>query len=156
MDDDDARRFLEAEAGPRLRLAVESFARLTGRPLLEGGDVSPAALWRAPFGLLAHGVQPDPVLFYGNRRALELFELAPEQLVRMPSRLTAESDGRAERAELLDQVAQQGFIDNYAGVRVSAMGRRFRIEGATVWNLIDRQGARRGQAAAIRSWTLLD
>jgi hypothetical protein len=40
-------------------------------------------------------------------------------------------------------------------VRVSASGRRFRISGATVWNLVDEQGWRRGQAAAFAEWQYL-
>ncbi len=57
---------------------------------------------------------------------------------------------------LLLGVQVPGFIDDYAGVRVSATGRRFRIEAATVWNLVDAAGALHGQAAAFDRWTLLD
>jgi hypothetical protein len=34
-------------------------------------------------------------------------------------------------------------------VRVSATGRRFRIAGAIVWNLVDAAGLRHGQAASF-------
>jgi hypothetical protein len=44
-------------------------------------------------------------------------------------------------------VGRDGFIDDYAGTRISATGRRFRIERAVVWNLIDAAGVRHGQAA---------
>ncbi len=137
-------------------LIAESFARLTGRPLLGDAAVSPDALWVAPLVVLAHGTEADPVFFYGNRLALELFEVTAEQLLRMPSRLSAETGDRAERARLLDQVNRRGFIDDYAGVRVSATGRRFRIQQATVWNLIDAVGQVRGQAATFDRWTRLD
>jgi hypothetical protein len=145
----DSEHFLARHAGPRLALIAESHARLTGRPLIEEG----AALWSAPFALLAHGFEPDPVFFDGNRRALELFEVSAEDLVRMASRLSAEAPDRAERARLLEQVARRGFIDDYAGVRVAASGRRFRIEQATVWNLVDASGQVHGQAAAFARWT---
>jgi hypothetical protein len=151
-----AEAFMAASAGPRLSLIAESFARLTGRPLLEAPAVSPQALWRAPFALLAHGTQADPLFFYGNRLALELFEVEAEALVRMPSRRSAESPEQAERARLLATVARDGFIDVYAGVRVSARGRRFRIEHATVWNLIDAAGVAHGQAAAFARWTPIE
>ena len=49
----------------------------------------------------------------------------------------------------LDRVNAQGFIDDYAGIRISAKGRRFRIGNAIVWNLIDADGVRRGQAATF-------
>jgi hypothetical protein len=146
---DDAEAFLAAHAGARLPLIAESHARLTGRPLLGPGQ----SLWEAPFVLLAHGLGTDPVFFYGDRRALELFEVSAEELIRMPSRLSAEAPDRAERARLLDQVARHGFIGDYAGVRVSASGRRFRIEQATVWNLIDAAGRAHGQAAAFSKWS---
>lgn len=74
----------------------------------------------------------------------------------MPSRLSAEFADQAERARLLETVGRRGAIEDYAGVRVSASSRRFRIERATVWNLIDAAGARHGQAAAFGEWTRLD
>lgn len=153
---DEAQTLLEASAGPRLMLIADSFARLAGRSLLGAAPASPYALWTAPMVILAHGTQPDPILFYGNRLALELFEITAEQLVETPSRLTAETPDRAERARLLEEVGRRGIIEDYAGVRVSATGRRFRIERATVWNLVDEAGEIHGQAAAFDRWTPLD
>ena len=74
----------------------------------------------------------------------------------MPSRLSAEPDLRSERAALMARVTRDGFIDDYSGVRVSATGRRFRIQKATVWNLDDDAGTRHGQAAAFSDWAFLD
>lgn len=156
MSESEQERLLSANADGRLALVADSFARLTGRPLLADGPATPRRLWIAPFVLLAHDAAPDPVFFYGNRRALDLFEMTADQLLRTPSRLSAEPDEREARARLLDEVGRQGFIANYAGVRVSATGRRFRIEQATVWNLIDAEGRRHGQAAAFSDWTRLD
>ena len=143
-------------ADPRLPLIVESFARLTGRSLIRSAADPVRALWTAPHVILAHGTQADPLFFYGNRLALTLFALPPERFVGMPSRLSAEAPLRDERLRLLDRVRRHGFIDDYAGVRISATGRRFRIEQATVWNLIDTQGAVHGQAASFARWTPLD
>jgi hypothetical protein len=155
METDEPRRFMEANAGERLALIGESFARLTGRALLPDG-ADPGGLWAAPFALLAHGTEPDPVFFYGNRLALQLFELPADRFVHMPSRLSAEAVDRAERAALLDRVSRHGVIDDYAGVRVAASGVRFRIERASVWNLADEAGVLHGQAAAFSHWTRLD
>ncbi len=147
---------LTAQAGPqRLALIGESHQRLLGRPLADGESASAEALWAAPMVILAHGTQSDPLFFYGNRQALALFELTADQLSGLPSRLSAQPDSRQDRARLLDQVARQGFIEDYAGVRVSRTGRLFRIEAATVWNLIDAQGRLHGQAAAFSRWTPL-
>ena len=56
---------------------------------------------------------------------------------------------------MFDRVKSDGFIDDYAGVRITAKGGRFRITQATVWTLIDGHGAVHGQAAAFDRWTEL-
>ena len=53
------------------------------------------------------------------------------------------------------RVSAHGYIDDYVGVRISASGKRFLIEDAIVWNLIDGQGAYHGQAAVFKKWTYL-
>src|SRR6266478_141401 len=105
------------------------------------------AIFEAPFVLVSHGTQTDPILSYGNRAALALWEMTWEELTRTPSRLTAEAPNRAERARLLKAVSERGFIDDYSGVRISKNGRRFRIARATVWNLLTEDGSPSGQAA---------
>jgi hypothetical protein len=139
----------------RLALIAESFARLTGRPLVSSGTSVTDALWEAPAVIVAHGTEPDPVFFYGNRLALAVFEMDRIAFAQMPSRLSAEALLREERARLLERVARDGFIDDYAGVRVSSTGKRFRIEQAVVWNLVDAQGVCHGQAATFDRWTPL-
>jgi len=139
-------------AGSRRRLIVSSFERLTGRRLV----VDPEDLWTAPRAVVAHGLEADPVFFYGNRMALALFETPASDFVRLPSRLSAEPLAQEERARLLARVSETGFIDDYSGIRISATGRRFRIEHAVVWNLIDETGRRHGQAATFEHLTPLD
>ena len=135
-----------------------TFHALTGRNLINPAlapEAAADALFHALFVALSHNTDPDPLLTYGNRQALELFELTWEELIQMPSRLTAEAPDQAERARLLAEVAARGFIDDYAGVRIARTGKRFRIERATVWNLTDDQGRRCGQAATFREWRAL-
>jgi hypothetical protein len=140
-------------------LLQRSLRHWTGRDLATG-DPRPAEaarqIYDAPFVVLSHGGHPDPVLTYGNRAAQELFELSWEELTRMPSRLTAEAPVRRERERLLARVSANGYIDDYSGVRVSRTGRRFRIERAIVWNLIDTDGRRCGQAATFAAWRYLE
>ena len=140
---------------PRLALIADSYARLLGRPLVDGDDLS-QALWQAPRVIVAHGTEADPIFFYGNRLALQAFEMDFPAFTRLPSRFSAEPLAREERARLLERVTRYGFIDDYAGVRISALGRRFRIEQAVVWNLIDRDGVVHGQAASFDNWLPLD
>lgn len=141
---------LDAELLHKLELIVSSYAILTGSKLLD--NPTPERLWSASRVVVAHGTEAEPIFFYGNRMALELFEMDFASFVRLPSRHSAEPIERQERARLLERVSRDGFIDDYAGVRISATGRRFRIERATVWNLIDGQGKRRGQAATFDRW----
>ena len=142
-----------------VQILLDSFARRLGRELVpREGSVEEQAerLFRAPFVVVSHGTEADPILNYGNAAALALWELASEDLVRTPSRLTAEPAHRHERARLLDRTRRDGFVDDYAGIRVSATGRRFRIEKAIVWNLTDAAGGHRGQAATFDRWTPLE
>ena len=140
----------------RIALIDESYRRLTGRQLVQPQDDLALAFWNAPRAIVAHGTEADPIFFYGNALALELFEMSADVFTRLPSRLSAEPMHRDERAELLDRVARDGFIDDYAGIRIAATGQRFRIEQAIVWNLIDAAGAVHGQAATFDRWTMLD
>jgi len=144
---------LDVELRSRLTLIAESYQRLTGRPLLD--DPGTEALWNAPRVIVAHGTEADPVFFYGNRQALGVFEMDFASFTRLPSRYSAEPQTREERARLLERVGHDGFIDDYSGVRVSATGRRFRIEQAVVWNLIDAEGVCHGQAATFDRWEAL-
>lgn len=161
---------LSAESGPgqaawqrpdrvaHARLLLDSFARLLGRELLsrEGSDLDQAQrLFAAPFVVVSHGTESDPVLNYGNAQALALWEMTWDELTRTPSRLTAEPVHRDERARLLERTRRHGYVDDYAGVRVSATRQRFRIERAIVWNLADAAGNHCGQAATFDRWTPL-
>ena len=142
---------------PHLLLLLQSYRRWTGRDLAPGIHPENLAktLFEAPFVLVSHGPEADPVLNYGNGLALELWEMNWEELLRTPSRLTAETPDRAERARLLAEVTAHGYIDHYSGVRISKHGRRFRIEGATVWNLVDDADRYCGQAATFSKWVFL-
>lgn len=136
---------------------VRSHRLRTGRDLLvppPGTDI-PTAAWNAPFVLVSHGTEPDPVLWYGNRAALGLWEMDWPVFTATPSRYTAEAPEREERARLMAAVTSQGFIDDYAGIRVSRTGRRFRIRRATVWNVSDDSGRHVAQAATFSEWEWL-
>lgn len=141
---------------PRLVLIADSYARLLGQPLVDAQDDLAEALWQAPRVIVAHGTEADPVFFYGNRLALHTFDMDFASFTRLPSRYSAEPLAREERARLLERVSRDGFIDDYAGVRISASGKRFRIERAVVWNLVDRAGGHHGQAATFSHWQPLD
>jgi hypothetical protein len=134
-----------------------SYQRLTGRDLIvaDSNRSLAEALYRAAFVVLSHGMESDPIFNYANLTAQRLFEMSWAQITALPSRFSAEPLSREERARLLAAVSEHGFIDDYRGVRVSATGRRFMIERATVWNLSDQRGKPAGQAATFAEWVML-
>src|SRR5688572_20771591 len=97
-------------------LLISSYLRVTGKELIERKgtrEEMSRALHEAPFGVVSHGLGDDPVFNYGNRTALELFEMSWRDFVALPSRKSAEAVDRAERQRLLDRVSQYGFVDDY-------------------------------------------
>ncbi|MGH7979688.1 MAG: MEKHLA domain-containing protein, partial [Limisphaerales bacterium] len=114
---------------------ARSFKRWTGRDLLPGTwslRELAGKVFDAPFVIVSHGTQADPILNYGNRAALALWEMSWEEFTRTPSRLTAELTKRQARAKVMEVVTRQGYFENYSGVRITKTGRRFEISGATI------------------------
>ena len=112
-------------------------------------------LFHAPFALVSHNTDSNPIFNYANLKALELFELNWEAFTQLPSKLSAEPVNQTERERLLAQVTQKGYIDNYAGIRISSSGQRFMIKNAVVWNLHDDKGNYKGQAACFADWEFI-
>ena len=141
-----------------MELICASYARLRNASLAPEklrGDELVRFLDTAPFVLVSHGMEEDPLFNYANQRALRLWEMTREEFLGLPSRYSAELEHRGERERLLADVAKKGFSEDYSGVRASKSGRRFRIERALVFNLVDASGRKRGQAATFSDWTYL-
>lgn len=132
---------------------ISSYQDYTRTPFPKPSD--PAAIHQAPYILVSHGTQPDPIFNYGNLAALKLFEMTWEEFTALASRHSAEPVGQAERDRLLEEVSAKGYIADYSGIRISKSGRRFKIENATVWNIIDTDGKPLGQAAMFDRWQYL-
>ena len=115
----------------------------------------PEQLYRAPFAVVSHDTAADPVFNYANLCAQKLFEQSWADFTALPSRLSAEAANREQRARLLAEVSANGYSDDYQGVRISSSSKRFRIDGATVWNLIDGDKQFYGQAAMFAVWEFL-
>jgi hypothetical protein len=138
---------------------LENYRHWIGRELLgrsESLEDQAHALFDAPFVVVSHGAGLDPILNYGNRAALELWDMTWEQFTQTPSRLTAEPLNQGERAAMLRIAGRQGYFEGYRGVRISSSGRRFLVEDATVWNVLDPAGRRIGQAATFARWSSLN
>ena len=140
------------------QILLDSFLHFVGRELIArtGQPADDArVVFEAPFVVVSHGTQDDPILNYGNQTALTLWGMNIPALTSTPSRLTAELMHRDERAQLMTRAARDGFVDDYRGIRVTSSGKRFLIEQAIIWNLIDANGQRVGQAATFSDWTWL-
>jgi len=131
--------------------------RFSRRSLMDGseqGEQLAKMVFEAPFAVISHNSDNDSVFNYGNRTAMKLFEVSWQDLINMPSRLSAEVENREERTKLLAKVTKNNFIDDYSGIRISAKGKRFQIENAVVWNLYHHDSYY-GQAAMFSQWKML-
>ena len=143
----------------QIQRLLNSYARVVGSELIDrSGTPEEQAhrLFDAPFVVVSHGSQADPILNSANAIALLLWAMPLEHFLETPSRLTAEPMHRDERERMLEQTRRKGYIDDYQGIRISSTGRRFRIDRATVWNVVDEQGQPAGQAATFSEWVFLD
>ena len=142
-------------------LLIDSFERLTGKNLLpnRSAEIHALSLAQGLYELdavvLSHNGGGDPIFTYANRKAQEIFEYDWDTFLTLPSRLSAEPDRREDRSAMLQSAAEQGYISNYGGVRVSASGRRFEISNAIIWNLEGEDGAKVGQAAVFDQFVFL-
>ena len=137
---------------------LKSFYKWTEKDLIpRDGTAEEQAekLFNAPFAVVSHGTEADPVFKYGNKKALELFETSWEDFTKMPSRNSAEPMEQKLRTEFMERVTKNGFVDNYEGIRISSSGKRFLMKSAIVWNVLDEDGKYCGQAATFSSWAYL-
>jgi hypothetical protein len=141
-----------------VELLLNSFSSLVGRDLLVRNrtrEEQAHCLFTAPFVVVSHGTEDDPILNYGNEKALCLWGMTWEDFVQTPSRKTAEPIHQKERAQLLERTLKNGYIDDYSGIRVSKTGKRFKIDQAIIWNITDENGHYYGQAATFDTWHYL-
>lgn len=139
-------------------LLISSYHRCTGKNLVnqrQPGEDIHRTLFEAPYCVVSHNTEDDPIFNYGNQTALRLFAMDWLEFTCLASRKSAEPVNRGERVQLLDRVTKQGFIEDYRGVRISSTGKRFMIEDATVWNIVDGKGLYCGQAAVFYRWSEL-
>jgi hypothetical protein len=118
---------------------LSSFQHWVGRPLL-AIEASPEAqaqvLFEAPFVVVSHGTEPDPIFNYGNQQALMLWEMDWPTFTQTPSRQSAAPPERGEREQLLATARAKGFVDHYRGLRTSSQGKQFWIENALLWTVL--------------------
>ncbi|MDJ0595609.1 MAG: MEKHLA domain-containing protein [Pleurocapsa sp. MO_226.B13] len=140
------------------QILANSYQQLLGKKLIASVDTPEELaqeLFQAPFVVVSHGTEADPIFNYGNQTALQLWSISWAKFIQTPSRLSAEPVNRTTRAIMLEEVATKGYIDNYQGVRISTTGKKFAIQQAVIWNLTDETGQKCGQAATFSDWKWL-
>lgn len=106
-------------------------------------------LFSAPFVIVSHGLEADPIFNYGNAQALALWQLDWDTFTQMPSRRSAPPTAQTERDQLLTAARTTGYISNYQGIRIASSGQRFAIANVTLWAVIDAANHTSGQAATF-------
>lgn len=132
---------------------IRSYEYWVGKSLIHSFE--PQALFEAPFVIVSHGVEADPIFNYGNQQALDLWEVDWERFTQMPSRESAERVSQEERAHLLVEAKTKGYISNYRGIRISSTGKRFWIENVILWTVLDERNQPCGQAATFSDWRFI-
>jgi hypothetical protein len=113
------------------------------------------ALYEAPFVVVSHGTEADPIFNYANLCAQKLWEVSWNDFIQMPSKKSVEASLRDDRSQLLNSLKNSGYSNDYRGTRISSSGTRFDIIDACVFNLIDEHGNYKGQAATFENWEFL-
>ena len=119
-------------------LLLHAHQRAFSRPLIAAAQPGHSKrlicqhLFACGFPVLAHGTEQDPKLSYANAAALQLWVSHWDELIGMPSRLTAPDSERAERSSALGQAKHLDAVQNYRGIRINRNGRRFMINKARI------------------------
>jgi hypothetical protein len=141
------------------QLILNSYEQIVGKQLIErmGDKIEESkTLFLAPFVLVSHDTQTPPIFNYANQTAQNLWEMSWEEITRLPSQESAIPDAREVREKMLQEVKNQGYIENYQGIRITKTGKQFFIKNVVVWNLLDSNNNYCGQAATFLNWTFLE
>ena len=131
-----------------LEFAEQSFNNYTDKllPLEKNRDLI-SSFDECLFPIASHDA--NGFFNYLNKAALSLFKVTKDQVIGRSTTMTAPKSEQKQRNELLNQVNSHGFIDNYKGIRVTSDGELFQIEDATIWNVVDKNSHKMGQAVII-------
>ena len=128
--------WLTADKQGLAAVLLQSHQRAFSRPLIASAQPGQRKrllcqnLFACGFPVLAHGTEQDPALSYANAAALQLWDSRWDELIGMPSRLTAPN---SERAFNIDKMVAKGkkLIKLYNDAGVS--NDRVLIKLASTW-----------------------
>ena len=137
---------------------LDSYARRIGRELLHrSGDLLDDAKRLLAYEaiVLSHDAGVDLRFVYASSAAASLWRISVEDMIGMPSRLSAPADAREDRARMLSDASRDGVLSGYSGERVARDGTRFQIMDATLWT-VDGYPDGPGQAVVFSRWEPID
>ena len=148
----------------RTQLILSSFEHCLGCSLFEHFGITDVKidlrevskqLFEAEFIVASDGTQVDPILNYGNQKALDVWELTWDEFMQTPSRKTAETIEQKERDRLLAETTEKGFC-YFSTIRITKTGKRFKINNGIVWKVINKEQVYQGKAACFSDFYFLD
>lgn len=134
---------------------IRSYEHWTGQPLVAPGNETESAIRLFEHPALVLSLAEGTTYNYANRTAMNLFERDWKQITNMEGDESAEPHLRQERRERLREALARGCVRGYSNVRISAHGRRFRLEDGTLFAVLDEAGNSCGVAAVISRWHYL-
>ena len=102
--------------------------------------------------IISHNNAKDPCLNYANYAALQLWNRCWDEMIGMPSRLTAPKKEQIKRTNILKEATENNPIKNYKGIRINSKGELFMIENTQIWTISNNKGHTYGQAATFDHW----
>jgi len=73
------------------QLLLDSYEKLLGHQLIErkgNAQAQAQALFFAPLVVASHGTEADPILNYGNQKALDLWEMTWDNFIKLSQYVT--------------------------------------------------------------------
>ena len=141
-----------------VNLLLTSHCRAFGRLLIKSAEINDAhrlkaqELFAIGMPVIAHNNAHDPCLIYANAAALQLWNRRWDEMIGMPSRLTAPQDMQAKRTSTLAQVTQKDSITGFYGVRIDSKGQKFLMHNVRIWTIWNEENIPIGQAATFANW----
>jgi hypothetical protein len=135
-----------------------SFHHWYGKDLIDGAENAydlALKVYGAPFVLLSHGMEDDPVFNYANESGQKLFGYDWKTFISLPSRLSAEQNVAEARQKALEESMRKGFSENYCGVRINQAGQKFMIKNVLLYKVTDENQRNYGLAALFSDWEFL-
>ncbi|MBO9703601.1 MAG: MEKHLA domain-containing protein [Sporocytophaga sp.] len=137
------------------KLIAKNYKFWTGKELFEEklheSELS-EKMYNAPFVILSHGTQADPIYNYVNLKAQELWEYTWDEMIKLPSRRSAGTNETAQRLELIKEGQEKGITFTEKALRESCSGKKFYIKNVVLFNLLGEGGEYEGQCAIYNDW----